>query len=75
MKSIQLPAYAWLHESQYVIPSTLIFDTNYFAEYFTFRKSKGMYYQSDQEISGTYFILNHVLNLSFHGDDKKDAKV
>jgi hypothetical protein len=56
------------------IPSSY---TAYFAEYLTFRKSKGMYLTPLEllEKGGWYFIFNHVLDLSFHGDDEEDTEV
>ena len=54
---------------------TYLIDLSYFAEYLTFRKSKGIYYTLKESGGTTYFVLDHVLNLSLHGDDKKDTEV
>jgi len=51
----------------------------YFAEYLTFRKSKGIYYplisHEPKEVECAYLILDHMLNLSLHSDNKQDTKV
>lgn len=56
-------------------PAHALIDLSYFAEYLTFRKSKGIYYTLKESGGTTYFVLDHVLNLSLHGDDKKDTEV